>query len=234
MYEGNELPNITPARYTIEDMVTLTNEVDLGVVGVAFQAWTNAEGTVVAGWSAGDKNGNQTFYAQVSAVVLTGTEPGATVTGSPFADAEAATNAANSATVAVPAAVAEALTTEQQNAYKILFHGKVGEPVNCEYPVTMELTPEAEATIQSSADTAAAALAAKLTDAATAAQTVTVAAVPGFYYSIESGTEVNSLAEPQQRTLATGDTVTLTMPTLGTKGFYRVKISYSQLPVPQN
>lgn len=235
MYGENTLSGLAPATYTTADAVTLPTEVNLGVTGVGFTAWTNAEGTVVANWAAGDKTGDLVFYAQVSAVVPpSGTEPGAAVSGSPFADAEAATNAANNATVAVPADVAAALTTEQQNAYKILFHGKVGEPVNGEYPVTMELTGEGAATIQSSADTAAAALAAKLTDAATAAQQVTVAAVPGFYYSIESGTEVNSLAEPQQRTLATGDTVTLTMPTLGTKGFYRVKISYSQLPVPQN
>ena len=98
----------------------------------------------------------------------------------------------------------------------------------------MELTGEGAATIQSSADTAVAALAAKLTAAATAQQTVEVAAQPGFYYSIESGTEVSNLTEPQQRTLATGNTVELTMPTLGTKGFYRVKVSYEQLPVPQN
>ena len=166
--------------------------------------------------------------------MLTGTEPGAAVTGSPFADANDATNAANSATVAVPAAVAAALTSEQQNNYKILFHGKVGEPVNGEYPVTMELTGEGAATIQSSADLAVAALATNLTAAASAAQTVVIDAVPGFYYSIETGTEVNNLAEPQQRTLAEGDTVELLMPTLGTKGFYRVKVSYEQLPVPQN
>ncbi|MBR1566558.1 MAG: hypothetical protein IJ649_07315, partial [Oscillospiraceae bacterium] len=104
-----------------------------------------------------------------------------------------------------------------------------------QYPVTMELTAEAEATLQSIADTAVTALAAKLTDAATAQQTVTISNVqPGFYYSIESGTDLSNLAEPQQRTLATGDTGELTMPTLGPKGFYRVKVSYEQLPVPQN
>lgn len=231
-----ELTGLTPATYTVEDAVTLPTEVNLGVVGSSFQAWTNAECTVVAGWSAGDKTGNQVFYAQVTAVVPpAGTEPGATVEGSPFADAEAATNAANSATVAVPAAVAAELTTEQQNAYKILFHAVVGEAVDGQYPVTMELTAEGAATIQSSADTAVAALAAKLTAAATAQQTVTISNVqPGFYYSIESGTDLSNLAEPQQRTLATGDTVELTMPTLGTKGFYRVKVSYEQLPPAPN
>ncbi len=319
MHGDTELHDITPASYTIEDMVTLTNEVDLGVVGVAFQAWTNAEGTVVAGWPAGGLTGNQVFYAQTTPVVAptteytitylnsdgstftawatgytapasfsnevvnlptsanidfgvvgvqfnnwtnsegtvvadttgleanltvyanvsalvppSGTEPGAAVEGSPFASAEAAAAAANSATFKVPDAVAAELTSEQQSAYAILFHAKVGEPVDGQYPVTMELTSEGEATIQSSADVAVAALATNLTAAATAAQQVTVAAQPGFYYSIEAGTEVNNLAEPQQRTLATGDTVTLTMPTLGTKGFYRVKISYEQLEVPQN
>ena len=236
MYGDTVLEGLTPSNYTEAVAVTLPSEVNLGVVGVSFQAWTNAEGTVVAGWSAGDKTGNQTFYAQVSAVVPpSGTEPGAAVDGSPFASAEAAAAAANSATFKVPDAVAAALTSEQQSAYATLFHAKVGEPVDGQYPVTMELTGEGAATVQSSADLAVAALATNLTAAATAAQQVTVAAQPGFYYSIEAGTEVNNLAEPQQRTLATGDTVTLTMPTLGTKGFYRVKISYEQLsPAPNS
>ncbi len=236
MYGDTVLEGLTPSNYTEAVAVTLPSEVNLGVVGVSFQAWTNAEGTVVAGWSAGDKNGNQTFYAQVSAVVPpSGTEPGAAVDGSPFASAEAAAAAANSATFKVPDVVAAALTSEQQSAYATLFHAKVGEPVDGQYPVTMELTGEGAATVQSSADLAVAALATNLTAAATAAQQVTVAAQPGFYYSIEAGTEVNNLAEPQQRTLATGDTVTLTMPTLGTKGFYRVKISYEQLsPAPNS
>ena len=235
MYGDTALEGLTPSNYTEEVAVTLPSEVNLGVVGVSFEAWTNAEGTVVAGWSAGDKTGNQVFYAQVTAVVPpAGTEPGAAVEGSPFASQAEAESAASSATVAVPAAVAAELTTEQQNAYKILFHAVVGEAVDGKYPVTMELTGEGAATIQSSADTAVAALAAKLTAAATAQQTVEVAAQPGFYYSIESGTEVSNLTEPQQRTLATGNTVELTMPTLGTKGFYRVKVSYEQLPPAPN
>ena len=236
MYGDTVLEGLTPSNYTASVAVTLPSEnVDLGVVGVSFQNWTNAEGIVVAGWSAGDKTGNQVFYAQVSAVVPpAGTEPGAAVSGSPFASQAEAESAASSATVAVPAAVAAELTTEQQNAYKILFHAKVGEPVDGQYPVTMELTAGGVATIQSSADTAVAALAAKLTAAATAQQTVEVAAQPGFYYSIESGTDLSNLAEPQQRTLATGNTVELTMPTLGTKGFYRVKVSYEQLPPAPN
>ena len=235
MFGDTVLEDLTPSNYTASVAVTLPTVVDLGVVGVSFQAWTNAEGTVVADWAAGDKTGNQVFYAQVTAVVPpAGTEPGAAVEGSPFASQAEAESAASSATVAVPAAVAAELTTEQQNAYKILFHAVVGEAVDGKYPVTMELTGEGAATIQSSADTAVAALAAKLTAAATAQQTVEVAAQPGFYYSIESGTEVSNLTEPQQRTLATGNTVELTMPTLGTKGFYRVKVSYEQLPPAPN
>ena len=235
MYGDTELEGLTPSNYTASAVVTLPTEVNLGVVGVTFDTWTNAEGTVVTGWPAGGLTGNQIFYAKTSALVPpAGTEPGAAVSGSPFATQAEAESAASSATVAVPAAVAAELTPEQQNAYKILFHAKVGEPVDGKYPVTMELTGDGAATIQSSADTAVAALAAKLTAAATAQQTVEVAAQPGFYYSIESGTDLSNLAEPQQRTLATGNTVELTMPTLGTKGFYRVKVSYEQLPPAPN
>ncbi len=61
--------------------------------------------------------------------------------------------------------------------------------------------------------------------------TVSVAATPGFYYSVAAGATLGDIAEvagPGQRVLATGDTVTLTLPKQSTAGFYKVLINVEQ------
>ena len=76
MYGENELSGLTPTAYTIQDAVTLPTVVDLGVTGVSFESWTNAQGDVVANWAAGAKTGNQTFYAKTTVTGSTSFDSG--------------------------------------------------------------------------------------------------------------------------------------------------------------
>ncbi len=146
-----------------------------------------------------------------------------------YNDAQAATNAAAQVTVAATSAVEAALTAAgaSQSDYLAMFAGKVTDNGDGTYTVTAELNATGEETLQASADAAVATAAASLADAAVADTSVTVAAQPGFYYSVAAGTEVGSLIEVSgQRTLASGSTVNLTLPKqTGTKGFYRILIN---------
>ena len=68
--------------------------------------------------------------------------------------------------------------------------------------------------------------------AATGATDVGVAAKPGLYYSIASGTSLEGMQERGTRVLATDTTVTLTIPAPGTgttAGFYKVIVSTAPL-----
>ena len=63
------------------------------------------------------------------------------------------------------------------------------------------------------------------------AVTVTIDATPGFYYSIAAGSTLANIAEVTgDRTLATGDTVTLALPKQSTAGFYKVLVNIVQKP----
>ena len=231
MFGENELTGLTPATYTAADNVTLPTEVNLGVVGSSFQAWTNAEGTVVAGWSAGDKTGNQTFYAQVTAVVPPSgetIEPGEQSTATYASQAEAEEALAN-VTIAASDAVTNALDAAAQATYLANFEAKVVEAGEGSYKIEIGLTSAAEASLQAVANAAVTTAASSLAAAASVDQMVEVDAEPGFYYSVASGTEVGSLTEGA-RTLATGNKVNLTLPTKGTKGFYRVLINIAPTP----
>jgi len=229
MNGDTELLGITPATYTVEDTVTLTNEVDLGVVGVSFEAWTNATGTVT-GWAAGDMTGNQTFYAKTAAVVPSGEtiEPGQQSSTTYASQAEAEAALAN-VTIAASDAVTNALDAAAQATYLGKFEAKVVEASAGEYKIEIGLTAAAEASLETVANDAVTTAASSLAAAASADQTVEVDAEPGFYYSVASGTEVGSLTEGA-RTLATGSKVNLTLPTKGAKGFYRVLINVANIP----
>ena len=69
-YMNGETPvsGLTPATYTVEDDVTLPD--NLGeIVGVTLDGWKDGEGNDVSGWTAGDYHTNLTFYAQTSVLV---------------------------------------------------------------------------------------------------------------------------------------------------------------------
>ena len=113
-------------------------------------------------------------------------------------------------------------TSEQQTAYKALFAGKVVaidggvKP----YAVVIELTAAAATDLQAQANAGATNVLANISS-----RSVTIAATPGLYYSIESGTTLDNMTESATRTLATGSEVQLDMPSLGTTGFYQVLIN---------
>ena len=150
---------------------------------------------------------------------VTATEPGATA--GTYDDATAATNAAETAAVAVPAAVAAELTAEQQVAYTNMFAGKVvaidggANP----YAVVIELEPAVAEDLQEDANEAATNVLANID-----VRSVTVEAKPGLYYSIKAGTTLGNMTEGD-RTMATSGTVNLAIPGLGTTGFYQVLIN---------
>jgi len=235
MYGDAELNDITPATYTVRDTVTLTNEVDLGVFGVAFDAWTNATGTVT-GWAAGAMTGNQTFYAKVAAIVPSGetVKPGEQ-SETTYDTAEAATNALDNVTVAATSDVATALGGDTTD-YLAKFEKKVVPAAEAgKYVVEIALKAEAAAELADEASTnVAVAVAAKLPDVAASAagtktEVIVTGVVPGFYYSISYGTAVNAINNEGDRVLAPASgSITLETPAKQlnvTSGFYRVNVN---------
>ena len=229
MYGESALSGLTPATYTIQDAVTLPSEVDLGVVGVAFEAWTNAEGQVVASWAAGAKNGNQTFYAQVSAVTPpTKYEPGeegitppAGKTAAQFAEE---INENKAAYIDAPS------TTDVANTanYLALFHAVADTEAGT---VSIELTTGAYEIEQIAANATATAIASNF-----AASTVEIAAQPGLWYSISSGSTLTGMTEGT-RVMATDSNLsegklTLTLPETTGTGFYKVNVNLADKPAP--
>ena len=210
MYGETELTTLTPASYTVEDAVTLPTVVDLGVVGVSFEAWTNANGDVVANWAAGDKTGNQTFYVQTAAVVPTGIDP------------EAGTVEVTVTAVSEEAAIAGVLVTPPTGSgadaaeYKALFNFTAVETSagSGEYTVTLTGIKEEVVT---GVDTSAVTL---LTGSASEG-TITVPA--GLYYRITPSTALPISGTPVSG-LSTGASETVTKPGT-TQGFYKVELS---------
>ena len=189
---------------------------------------------VASGYEATETSTGVWTVAEVQEVPVT---PGGAQTDPVDTEAEAEAEAAK-VVPSVPAAVAEALTTEQQTAYKALFEPKVvpvkvGEETK--YAVEVALTEAAETAIQTAvdgetADVAAAAVAAAADPATT--PEAEVSTTPGLYYVVEAGSSVDGIA-PESCTLATGDSLKLKIPNKGTSGFYRISVSVTPVAVPQ-
>ena len=233
MYGENELTGLTPATYTVDDAVTLPSEVDLGVVGVSFEAWTNAEGTVVADWAVGAKTGNQTFYAKTAAVVPpTKYEPGEAGITPPAGKtaAEFATDINNNKATYIdtPSTSDVAGTT----AYLALFEAVADTETGT---VSIGLTTEAAADAKDAADDTAADIVSDLT-----ATTVTIDAEPGLWYSISVSSTLGGLAAGEgTRVMATDSSLsegklTLNIPVIDDSTparFYKVNVNLADKPV---
>lgn len=185
---------------------------------------TNPSEFVASGYAATESAGVWTV-AEVQTVPVTPgaeTEP---VDTQAAAEAQAAT-----VVVAVPDAVAAALTDAQETAYKALFEPKVVEVTvggTTKYAVSVELTTAAETALQAAvtaeAEDLGAAAAAAAADA-TNGGSAEVATTPGLYYVVESRASLTGDATNTSK-LATGTTTTLTFPNKGTSGFYKVLVS---------
>ncbi len=116
-----------------------------------------------------------------------GVEPGAS-DGKTYDTAEAATNAAQSVTVAVPAAVTNVLTdAAAQTTYKGMFEGKVVDNGDGTYGVMVDLKVSATSDIQADVDAAETTVGGQLSTiaASTTATEVGIAdAAPGIYYGV--------------------------------------------------
>ena len=170
--------------------------------------------TLVAGyWTVGD--------------AATPVEPGQK-DSTKYDTAEAATNAAASVTIAVPDAVASALSSEQQNTYKGMFEKKVVDNGDGTFSVAVEMKDEVVAEVQEDVDDAKVdTLTEVLKVSAGASTDVTVATKPGLYYAIVVGNSL-PLAAPTSSdyVMATADStaVSVTRPSTG-NAFFKVYCS---------
>ena len=219
MYGESTLTGLTPATYTVADAVTLPTEVNLGVVGVSFEAWTNANGDVVADWEAGDKTGNQTFYAQTAAVVPTAIDPeGGTVEVTVTAESEAA---AIAGVLVTPPTGSGADAAE----YKALFNFTAVETSSGSGEYTVTLTG-IKSDVVTGVDTSA------VTLLKSSASTGTITVPAGLYYRITPSTALPISGTPVSG-LSTGASETVTKPGT-TKGFYKIELSAVPFAVPNS
>ena len=184
-----------------------------------------AEVYCASGYAATETSTGVWTVAEVQEVPV---EPGAQ-TDPVDTQAEAEAAAANTV-VAVPDAVADALTDEQQTAYKALFAPQVVEVAvgeTTKYAVVVGFTDTAVTTLQEAVDAEGADIAAAVAAAAADATnggSAEIATTPGLYYVVESRTSLTGEATSTSK-LATGATTTLNFPNKGTTGFYKVLVS---------
>ncbi len=159
-----------------------------------------------------------TIYVKYE-VTATPVAPGETVTGS---TAEAATTALNNAGIKDPF---DGITDEQKNAYAALFEATATLAEDGTYTATWTLTQEAEETLTGEANDA---LALTLNGVLDGDSTVSITATPGIYYTVLqsetlTATEYTVVGWAQ----ATGDTLSLTLPTKGdaTQCFYKIGVT---------
>ena len=184
---------------------------------------------VAAGYEATEDAGVWTV-AEVQEVPVT---PGAQ-TEPVDSEAEAEAEAAK-VVPSVPAAVAEALSDDQETAYKALFEPKVVEVpgATTQYAVEVVLKEEVVTEIQTVVDTEAEDLAKAAVEAAAdavAGGEATVTTKPGLYYVVEAGSELDGI-EPASCTLATSESTALPVPNKGAKGFYKIRVSVTPVDV---
>lgn len=222
MFGANELTGLTPATYTVEDAVTLTNEVDLGVMGVAFEAWTNAEGTVVAGWAAGAKTGNQTFYAKTGAVVQ---EP--TVDGNPVTPAEVFTVADSESPIVYPSAP----TLSGEVGSQTITFGGTTVDVPAYYTASLSDNTVSLALNDNAIPTIGATVASGIPAMEVGSSTVSVGLTSTntkLYYGLaKSSTVGGTYAAPATLTQGTGEAMALTVDKTGgaTAEFYKIYVT---------
>lgn len=196
---------------TIESMPATTVE------GYEFKGWFKDEGCTVEFDPATAISANMTIYVKFEAVVTPAepVAPGETVTA---ATADKAKAALTKAGIKTPSTVTDA------KAYAAKFEAVATLNGDGTYSATWEVTAAAEASLKSDADAALAqTLEAVLDDKKT---TVTIAAQPGFYYTVLSAATVDAAEYTPNGWALAGDTVELALPEKsGTQGFYKIGIS---------
>lgn len=155
-----------------------------------------------------------TKYNPSEEPVVNPVAPGETVPGATADDAIAALTAAG---IRAPATVTDA------DAYAAKFEATATDNGNGTFSATWTVKAAAEASLKSDADAALAqTLEAVLDDKAT----VTIAAQPGFYYTVLSAATVDAAEYTPNGWALAGDTVELALPEKsGTQGFYKIGIS---------
>lgn len=155
-----------------------------------------------------------TQYNPSEEPVVNPVAPGETVSAATAEDAIAALTKAG---IRAPSTVTDA------DAYAAKFEATATANGDDTFSATWTVTAAAEASLKSDADAALAqTLEAVLDDKAT----VTIAAQPGFYYTVLSAATVDAAEYTPNGWELAGDKVTLTVPAKsGTQGFYKIGIS---------
>ena len=215
--------------------MTLPTAVHLNLVGVQFDGWTNALGTVVTNWPARSLTGNQTFYAKLAPVVQEVYNAGATIDctdAAAAADLAATINADKAAHITMPAAVGS--DPVRQAEYASLFEATADGT-----SVTIDFTEEAAA-YQATNVATRVAQAIDLSGVAAASAGVVLdpdGLTPGLWYSVVSGTSVTSINNEGTRVQAQSDgtlgDATLVVPhPSDAAGFFKIKVSPADKPAP--
>lgn len=201
---------------TVASGATIESMPATSVEGYEFKGWFTDEDCTVVFDPATAISANMTIYAKFEAVVTPAgpVAPGETVPGATADDAIAALTAAG---IRAPATVTDA------TAYKAKFEATATANGDGTFSATWTVTAAAEASLKSDADAALAqTLEAVLDDKAT----VTIAAQPGFYYTVLSAATVDAAEYTPNGWELAGDKVTLALPEKsGTQGFYKIGIS---------
>ncbi len=202
---------------TVASGATIESMPATSVEGYEFKGWFTDEGCTVVFDPATAISANMTIYAKFEAVVTPAepVAPGETVSA---ATADEATAALTKAGIKTPSTVTDA------KAYAAKFEAVATLNGDSTYSATWTVTAAAEASLKSDADAALAqTLEAVLDDKKT---TVTIAAQPGFYYTVLSAATVDAAEYTPNGWALAGDTVELALPEKsGTQGFYKIGIS---------
>ena len=202
---------------TVASGATIESMPATSVEGYEFKGWFTDEGCTVVFDPATAISANMTIYAKFEAVVTPAepVAPGETVSA---ATADEATAALTKAGIKTPSTVTDA------KAYAAKFEAVATLNGDGTYSATWTVTAAAEASLKSDADAALAqTLEAVLDDKKT---TVTIAAQPGFYYTVLSAATVDAAEYTPNGWALAGDTVELALPEKsGTQGFYKIGIS---------
>ena len=158
-------------------------------------------------------------------------EPIDPTAGATYDDADAATSAAEAinedkeSLITLPTE----MTTEQKATYLSYVEAKATD-----IRVDIVLSTDGKAALLKAVDAEAEGLAAAVVEAAADAVkggTVEIATTRGFYYVVEAGSDVDGISAVSC-TPATGDTLDLTIPNMGEKGFYKLSVSVTPVAVP--